>query len=261
MSESIDEERSAARMKRLNRWERPLRSWWDRLLAWTNSLFVDHAFIRMVYLNRHRITERAWRAAQPTPGQIRAMARDGIRTVVSLRGGQTFGSLPLEKEAVAEAGMTYDRFVLRSRSLPEREDLHALKAFLEGLEYPVLFHCKSGADRAGFMSVLYLVLQENVPVREAMEQLSPRYGHIKQGKTGVLDAFFEAYLAETDPQSEKIRRRIVAAFLTRYAKEEAIEEELDLPGWSQDLVEHLSATYEADMARIAQMPGIQFLQP
>jgi protein tyrosine/serine phosphatase len=26
------------------------------------------------------------------------------------------------------------------------------------LEYPVLFHCKSGADRAGMMAALFLVL-------------------------------------------------------------------------------------------------------
>ncbi|MEM1275514.1 MAG: sulfur transferase domain-containing protein [Pseudomonadota bacterium] len=198
MPETTHNERMKVRLKRLNRWERPLNGVWDRVMAWTNALLIDHAFVRLVYLNRHQITPRAWRAAQPVPHQIRAMARDGIRTIVSLRGGQTFGSLPLEKEAIAAAGMKYDRFVLRSRSLPEPEDIKALKSFLDGLEYPVLFHCKSGADRAGFMATLYLVLQEDVPVREAMEQLSPQYGHVKQGKTGVLDAFFEAYLLETN---------------------------------------------------------------
>ncbi|MEM9044914.1 MAG: sulfur transferase domain-containing protein [Pseudomonadota bacterium] len=198
MAETSHSERMKVRLKRLNRWERPLRGVGDRLIAWINALFVDHAFIRLVYLNRHKITPRAWRAAQPAPHQIRAMAADGIRTIVSLRGGQTFGSLPLEKEAIAAAGMNYDRFVLRSRSLPTPEEIEDLKAFLDGLEYPVLFHCKSGADRAGFMSAMYLILQEETPVRKAIKQLSSRYGHIKQGKTGVLDAFFETYLQDTN---------------------------------------------------------------
>ncbi|MEM0944620.1 MAG: protein tyrosine phosphatase, partial [Pseudomonadota bacterium] len=59
------------------------------------------------------------------------------------------------------------------------------------------FHCKSGADRAGFMAALYLALGEGKPVAEARRALSLRYGHIRQGKTGILDAFFDAYEADT----------------------------------------------------------------
>ncbi|MBY8975311.1 tyrosine-protein phosphatase [Rhodobacteraceae bacterium NNCM2] len=186
-----------AREKRLNRWQRPLVTWWDRVCAWTNSLLVDHAFIRAVYLNKHKISSRAWRAAQPLPHQLREFARQGVKTVVSLRGGQTFGSLPLEKETCAETGMTFVNFVMRSRSLPSVEDLHAAQALFDEIEYPVLFHCKSGADRAGFMSTLFLVLAEGKSVAEARGQLSLRYGHIKEGKTGVLDAFWDTYQQDT----------------------------------------------------------------
>ena len=56
-------------------------------------------------------------------------------------------------------------------------------------------HCKSGADRAGLMSVLYKLLREGVSVEEAQEQLSLKYLHVKHGKTGVLDAVFEVYAA------------------------------------------------------------------
>jgi hypothetical protein len=87
--------------------------------------------------------------------------------------------------------------VLRSRALPSRAELLAADELFRRLEYPVLFHCKSGADRAGFMAALYLVLAEGRPVAEARGQLSLRYGHVRQGKTGVLDAFFDAYERET----------------------------------------------------------------
>ncbi|MEM8792078.1 MAG: sulfur transferase domain-containing protein [Pseudomonadota bacterium] len=197
MANTQDSERLDARDQHRNRWERPLSGLWDRLAAWANAFFIDHSFVRMIYLNRRRISKDAWRSAQPLPYQIRAMARDGIRTIVSLRGGQTFGSLPLEKEAIEKAGLKYDRFVLRSRALPTKEEIRALDDFFEGLEYPVLFHCKSGADRAGFMAALFLILREKAPVREALGQLSLEYGHIKQSKTGVLDALFETYLDET----------------------------------------------------------------
>lgn len=181
------------RQERLDRWRRPLVTRWDRIRAWTNMIFVDHAFFRMAYLNLHRVSDRAWRSAQPTPYQVRSLAKRGIRSVVSLRGGQSFGSLPLELEACRDAGVHFETFVLRSRAVPSLEEIRAAKALFERLEYPVLFHCKSGADRAGMMAALFLGLHEGRPVAEARRQLHLRYGHIRGGKTGVLDAFFDAY--------------------------------------------------------------------
>ncbi|MEO1491246.1 MAG: tyrosine-protein phosphatase [Pseudomonadota bacterium] len=150
----------------------------------------------MAYLNLHQISPNAWRSAQPTPYQIRGLARRGIKTVVTLRGGQSYGSLPLEIEACRDAGIAFEKFVLRSRAIPSLEDMLEAKAFFERITYPVLFHCKSGADRAGMMAALYLILHEDVPVSQARKQLSIRYGHIKQGKTGILDALFDTYLAD-----------------------------------------------------------------
>jgi protein tyrosine/serine phosphatase len=82
---------------------------------------------------------------------------------------------------------------LRSRGAPEREAMLKARAFFADLDTPALIHCKSGADRAGFMATLYLLLHENRPLDEALQQLSPRYGHFKWSKTGILDAFFELY--------------------------------------------------------------------
>jgi protein tyrosine/serine phosphatase len=61
----------------------------------------------------------------------------------------------------------------------------------------MLMHCKSGADRSGLMSALYRICREQVPVEQARKALSLRYGHIRQGRTGILDCFFERYLADT----------------------------------------------------------------
>jgi protein tyrosine phosphatase (PTP) superfamily phosphohydrolase (DUF442 family) len=193
ISAPVRNRRKARRQERLDRWRRPLVTRWDRLRAWANMVFVDHGFFRMVYLNLHPISDRAWRSAQPTPYQIRALARRGVRTVVSLRGGQSFGSLPLEEEACRRAGLNFETFVMRSREIPTVDEIRALKELFARLEYPVLFHCKSGADRAGMMAALYLVLHEGRTVAEARRQLHLRFGHVRHGKTGVLGAFFDAY--------------------------------------------------------------------
>ena len=60
-------------------------------------------------------------------------------------------------------------------------------------------HCKSGADRAGIMAVLYKHFRQGQSIREALSQLSPRYLHVRAGLTGVLDYIFELYLDEGEP--------------------------------------------------------------
>ncbi len=91
--------------------------------------------------------------------------------------------------------------MLRSRDAPDKATILAAKAFFEGIEYPAVMHCKSGADRAGLAAALYLILHEGRPVAEAARQLSARYGHFRFAKTGILDAFFDRYLAEGEPRA------------------------------------------------------------
>ncbi|MEC7762818.1 MAG: hypothetical protein VX874_13010 [Pseudomonadota bacterium] len=68
-----------------------------------------------------------------------------------------------------------------------------------------------------------------------------------------------AYMAENQPTSEIQRRRVLAAFLDKYAIEEEVEQEIDLPGWTAELVEELSSSYEDDMLEISRIPGVSFI--
>ncbi len=158
---------------------------------------VDHGIFRSIYSNTHQVRPSLWRSSQPAPYQIRRLARMGIRTVVNMRGERDCGSYRLEAAACARHGVKLVNFsLLRSRSAPSKEAVRLAKELLEKIEYPALLHCKSGADRVGLLSGLYLVFQEGLPVGQAMRQLDIRYGHIKQAHTGVLDRFFERYIAD-----------------------------------------------------------------
>ena len=195
------ETRYARRMARIARFEQPIAGPGARAMAWANMLLVDHGVFRMAYLNRHRVGAGAlWRSAQPGPHQLARFQREGVRTIITLRGGREHGSWPLEREACERHGLTLVEFVLRSREAPSRETILAAKAFFAGVAYPAVMHCKSGADRAGLGAALYLILNEGRPVREAARQLSPRYGHFRFAKTGILDAFFDLYLTEGEPK-------------------------------------------------------------
>lgn len=70
-----------------------------------------------------------------------------------------------------------------------------------------------------------------------------------------------AYLRENPFQNEVQRRRILAAFLDKFAKDGVVDHEIDLPGWTQDLVDELTQNYEDDLKDIAEMPGVTLLTP
>lgn len=72
---------------------------------------------------------------------------------------------------------------------------------------------------------------------------------------------FEAYLEGRPGLTEAQKRRVVAAFLDKFADEDAVEEELDLPGWDGALIETLSALYDEDMAEIEQIDGVTLITP
>lgn len=171
---------------------------WRRLLAWFEALFVDHGVLRLLFWNMRRVSDAMWRGAQPHPWQIRALGRRGVKTILNLRGPRDCATYLFEKKTAAEAGITLVDFVMTSREPPSAERLRDLKALFARIEYPALMHCKSGADRAGITSALYLFLHEGRPIEEAQQQLALKYGHIKQGRTGVLDHFFDSYVKARD---------------------------------------------------------------
>jgi protein tyrosine/serine phosphatase len=168
-----------------------------RLGAFADMWLVDHGFIRDIYCNRHRVSPTVWRSAQPAPHHLRRARDLGIRTIVNLRGRrEDCGSYILEREACEQLGLKLIDFPIRSRGALEKATIRAAVALFPRLEYPVLFHCKSGADRAGMIATLYLFMHEGRPLNEAVRQLSLYYGHVKQARTGVIDYFFERFHKE-----------------------------------------------------------------
>lgn len=167
--------------------------------AFADMILRDHGFFRYAYLNLHAVGAgaRLWRSAQPAPHHLRRIHRRlGIRTIINLRGQNPYGSYQLEWETCRELGIRLVNFPVKSRSAPEPHVIAGIDDLFAHVEPPILVHCKSGADRAGLASALYLALREGRPVPEAARQLSLRFGHVRQAKTGMLDFFFSRYLAE-----------------------------------------------------------------
>ena len=174
-------------------WRDPDESFMKNAHAWLNMMLVDHGLLRSVFPNRHELSPGVWRSSQPSPSQIKWFANQGGKTILTLRGHDYRGSMFLERKAAKAYGISLVHWRCRSDHVENPAQIQALIDLLRELEQPLLIHCKSGADRMGFVSVIYSHVILGVPIETAMEQLSGRYLHIKTSKTGVLDHFFETF--------------------------------------------------------------------
>ena len=70
---------------------------------------------------------------------------------------------------------------------------------------------------------------------------------------------FLKYLGSHPPQTDAQTRRIIAAFLDKYALAEEIEEEVDVPGWDEPTVARMTESYEDDIQRLMADPDLTFI--
>lgn len=141
------------------------------------------------------IPGRAYRCAQQTPAELEELVRiHGIRTVINLRGccascpwyveeGRTTHRLNIAQEDI---GLSAGRY-------PSISELRRLVEVLDHTEYPILIHCRQGADRTGLAATIIKFLQSDVGLSEARRQLALRFGHLALGRTANLDRFLDLY--------------------------------------------------------------------
>jgi protein tyrosine/serine phosphatase len=170
-----------------------------RATAWVDSLFIDHALFRLVWSNLATVVPgRVYRCNHPTPQRLAAMTRRlGLKTLINLRGATRSGSYALSREAAEKLGLEFHDMAFESRGAPHRDRILRLHDIYTTMQTPAIMHCKSGADRAGLAAGL-IILFEGGTAAQALRQLSLRFGHIKQAKTGILDAFFLRYQREAE---------------------------------------------------------------
>lgn len=77
-----------------------------------------------------------------------------------------------------------------------------------------------------------------------------------EGMTRML-----AYMRNHPPQTETQKHKIMMAFLGKYVIEDAIEEEIDLPGMTSEAIAELTQIYDDDVAEISRMDDVDFISP
>lgn len=177
----------------------------QRRRALWHFYWVDHAWIRSFWANLYEFAPGAWRSNQPSPARIKKYKEMGIKSVLNLRGDSRRSNYRFEKAACEREGLNLVNIRLKARAPVSRETLLDLLEIFETIEKPFLVHCKSGADRAGLASALYLMHIEGKSLAEAREMLSLRFAHVKRFQTGVLDYILDCYERDTKTNPMSIR--------------------------------------------------------
>jgi hypothetical protein len=71
----------------------------------------------------------------------------------------------------------------------------------------------------------------------------------------------KGYLKNNPPPTPQHELKIILAFLNKYALDDAMDEDIDLPEFTHQLVDQLSEQYDADTDFIQSMQGVNFITP
>jgi protein tyrosine phosphatase (PTP) superfamily phosphohydrolase (DUF442 family) len=135
-----------------------------------------------------------YRSAQPLEGLPALVAEKRIATVLNLRGGSEADPwYAAEVAATRRLGVDFYDLPLVATVRPSRKQLLTILDLLDRCKYPLLIHCKSGSDRTGLVSGLYLMSRKGVDPGRAEDAFSLYHGHVPILGTRHLHEPFREY--------------------------------------------------------------------
>jgi hypothetical protein len=167
------------------------------LMTFCVSVVLGTVFQRPLFQqNLAAIDSRVIRSAQPT-GRLGDWVRDyRLASILNLRGGTPADSWYADEVKTAAANdVAFFDYPMMATRRPLRRDLLTLIDFFRSSPFPVLIHCKQGADRTGLAVAVYRMVCLNEPPERALEAFSIFHGHIPIAGTQRLHEPLEEYAA------------------------------------------------------------------
>lgn len=171
------------------------------VLMWTPSLiWATHFGSLLLSANFHAVVpNEVYRSSQLNADDLTTyVAQYHIQSILNLRGPSEGSEWYQDETRISEDFhiQQYDVGISSIRDVPD-EKIQEIVTVLREAPKPLLIHCKSGADRTGLASALYLYVVRHIPAQEAIKQLSVRYGHLRLmwNSSTAMDRTFWRYAA------------------------------------------------------------------
>lgn len=187
-----------------------LRWWVSRLLPVTLALLV--LGVCAYRYSTFRITKnfaeidpgKFYRSAQLTPSELAdAIDHYGIKTVISLRGAPEHAIwYRAQKDLLSRKGVDFHALWWSSEEFPTKSGLVEYLDILKTAKYPILVHCRTGADRTGEATAIYAIEHMNEKRDEAIRKyLNFNYWHVRLFKPAMSE-FIRRYAGEAWARTE-----------------------------------------------------------
>jgi hypothetical protein len=122
---------------------------------------------------------RVIRAAQPTSGLSGLIKDYHLASILDLRGGSFRDSwYSAEVQMADSSGVLFFDLPLSATQRPSRRELLLLIDLFDRCPYPLLIHCKAGADRTGLASAVYLMMRRGEPPQQAEGAFTLFHSHV-----------------------------------------------------------------------------------
>lgn len=215
----------------------------DRLILSNESFFGTHkmAVKRMFYPAACARLE-AFRQFFPN---------DRIELFLAIRNPATFMPALLAKtnfNGIEDIFRGYDPFTFRWSELFER-----IRAQLPDIAMTVW--CNEDTP------LIWAQILREMAGLDPIAELKGEYALLEEIMTETGMKRFRTFLDSHPGMTEIQKRRVISAFLDKFAREDAIEEEYEIAGWTEDMMNQLTDVYEEDILAIPRVPGVTLISP
>jgi hypothetical protein len=170
---------AAAAILRPRRW--PSRRILVLLVILTSSAWALWTFHLPLFANNLGVVDagRVYRSAQPGANLDAFVRQHRIAAVLNLRGGWPRDPYYRnELDVAARHGIQFFDLAMSAVRRPDRHELLALIDLFRAGPFPLLIHCKQGADRTGLAAAIYRMVSLNQPPERAFDAFTLTHAHI-----------------------------------------------------------------------------------
>ena len=163
--------------------------------CYVHFYFFDHGWIRAIYDNYFMVDEKLHRSSHPSYSTLKKAASLGITQVISLRHPGKISYQLLEERWTDRLGLKFISYSMSASDISDPSTyLHILDQ-INNNSGKTLIHCKSGADRSGLVSALYLLNQSVPQIQKSLQMLNWKFGHFGLGKKAINRKFLHQVIS------------------------------------------------------------------
>ena len=121
--------------------------------------------------NFHKVDETLLRGAKPTQAQLKELANNKVKTIISFCSNYN--------QWAEKLGMKFYWMPMKSTENPSSNDIAKFLSITDSARNKgekVFIHCRHGADRTGVYSAIYRLKNQNVKLSDVIRELMA-YGH------------------------------------------------------------------------------------